>query len=270
MRSIWKETYDKNAHTFVVCAYGDSPYLEECVCSLLAQKVKTRILVSTSTPTDSIASLAHTYQLPLFINRGDTGLGGDWNFAMRCSETPLVTLAHQDDRYEENYTERVLTVLNACRHPLLAFTDYYELRDGQRVESNHLLRVKRRMLLPMQVPFFWKSRFLRRRILSLGNPICCPSVTLVKENLPEFVFTNSMKSNLDWQAWEEISRKKGEFAYVPSPCMEHRIHFDSATSRVLKTDGRWEEDLQVLRRFWPEGIARRIEGVYRKAERSNE
>lgn len=270
MRKRTDEIYDQKAHTFAVCAYGDSPYLEECICSLLGQDLKTQILIATSTPTDSILFLAHKYQLPLYINTGERGLAGDWNFALQCAKTPLVTLTHQDDLYYKNYTEDVLAVLNTCRHPLIAFTDYHERRNGRRITGNRLLKMKRFLLLPMRFHPFWKSRWVRRRILSVGNPICCPSVTLVKENLPGFVFGNNMKSNIDWQAWEEISRRKGEFAYVSSPCMEHRIHPASATSRLLQVNGRREEDMQVLRKFWPKQIAVVIEHFYRSGEKSNE
>ena len=54
MKNMGLKNFDNsdkiNLHTFAVCAYGESPYLEECVQSLLAQKVRTRILIATSTP----------------------------------------------------------------------------------------------------------------------------------------------------------------------------------------------------------------------------
>lgn len=264
------KTYPRSVHSFVVCAYGDSPYLEECIRSLRNQTCRSRILMATSTPNDRIRSLAEKYGLPLYINSGEKGLAGDWNFAFRCARTPLVTLAHQDDRYYPDYTERVLKALRNCRHPLLVFTNYNELRRGRTVSHNRLLRIKRRMLLVMKFSPFRRSRLVRRGILSLGNAICCPSVTLVKENLPGFAFRNNMKSNIDWQAWEEISWRKGEFVYVPAACMEHRIHEESATSGLLEEDGRRREDLQVLERFWPKWIAGIIEHFYQKAEESNE
>jgi len=34
-----------NDHTFVICAYGDSPYLEDCINSLLSQTVKSNIIL---------------------------------------------------------------------------------------------------------------------------------------------------------------------------------------------------------------------------------
>ena len=262
--------YSGRDHTFAVCAYGESPYLEECVCSLLDQNVKSRILIATSTPNARIIGTAEKYGLTLHINNGEKGLAGDWNFAYRSAETPLVTLAHQDDRYCENYTEDVLSALNRCRHPLIAFTDYNELRRGRIISSNRLLKIKRLMLFPLRFHLFQKSRFVRRRILSMGNAIGCPSVTFVKKNLPGFAFRNNMKSNIDWQAWEEISRRKGGFVYVSRPAMEHRIHEDSTTSGLLASKKRREEDLQVLQKFWPAWAAGLIEHFYQKSEKSNQ
>lgn len=264
------KSYHKNSHTFAVCAYGESPYLEECIRSLLRQTQRTQILIATSTPNSYIFSVVGKYDLPLYVNNGKKGLAGDWNFAYHCAETPLVTLAHQDDIYYENYGEDVRAALNTCHHPLIAFTDYHELRDGVTVTKNRLLGVKRLMLTPMKVHSLWKSRIIRRRILSFGSAICCPSVTLVKENLGDFAFRNNMKSNIDWQAWEEISRQKGEFAYVSHPCMAHRIHQESTTSGLLEINGRREEDLYMYRKFWPEWAARAIEHFYQSSEKSND
>ena len=60
-----------NLHTFAVCAYGESPYLEECVQSLLAQKVRTRILIATSTPNSYIYGIGEKYGIPVHINHGE-------------------------------------------------------------------------------------------------------------------------------------------------------------------------------------------------------
>lgn len=261
--------YDGDSHTFVICAYQESPYLEECIQSLLDQTVPTQILMATSTANRHIVSLAGKYGIPLYVNQLKTGLAGDWNFALFLGGTPLVTLAHQDDRYDPEYVRLILENLNTCRHPLIAFTDYNELRDGKTVTDNSLLRIKRKMLSPLCRRSLWRSRFVRRRILSAGNAICCPAVTLVRENLPGFSFRDNMKSNIDWQAWEEISRKRGEFVYVPVAAMEHRIHEESTTSGLLEEHARRAEDIYMFRKFWPAPLAHLIELFYQKSEKSN-
>ena len=57
----------KKLHTFAVCAYKESPFLEECICSLLAQTVPADIVIATSTPNDYIDQIADTYNLPVIV-----------------------------------------------------------------------------------------------------------------------------------------------------------------------------------------------------------
>lgn len=45
-------------HTFVVLAYKESEYLEECIKSVLNQSVKTKVVIATSTPNEYITMLA--------------------------------------------------------------------------------------------------------------------------------------------------------------------------------------------------------------------
>ena len=45
-------------HTFAICAYKESPYLEECIQSLMNQTVKSDILIATATPSKYIDDIA--------------------------------------------------------------------------------------------------------------------------------------------------------------------------------------------------------------------
>ena len=38
------------SHTFAVCAYGESPYLEKSIQSVVNQSLKSSVIVCTSTP----------------------------------------------------------------------------------------------------------------------------------------------------------------------------------------------------------------------------
>ncbi|RGD63454.1 glycosyltransferase family 2 protein [Lachnospiraceae bacterium OF09-6] len=53
------------SHTFAVCAYGESPYLEKSIRSVVHQSVRSRVIVCTSTPCAYIENLAKKYQLPI-------------------------------------------------------------------------------------------------------------------------------------------------------------------------------------------------------------
>lgn len=259
----------KKLHTYVVCAYKESPYLENCIQSLLAQTVKSEIIIATSTPNKLIESLAEKYQLKLCINYGEKGLAGDWNFALSQCQSELMTIAHQDDEYLSDYTEQIVKAYRCSKEPIILFTDYAELRDEETIQSNLLLNVKRIMLFPLRCRRLWGCRWVRRRILSLGSAICCPSVTMVRNRMDLPLFKNNMKSNIDWQAWEELSRKEGSFVYISKILMKHRIHEDSTTSELLAKSARRQEDLFMYEKFWPKPVAAFIEFFYSINERSN-
>lgn len=267
MRSL---VFDINQHTFVICAYKESPYLVECIKSLQEQSLDSHLVLATSTPNDHIHTLCKQYGIEMHVNAcANQGIAGDWNFALSCAQTPLVTLAHQDDVYLPNYTHDMLKYINACEDPLLYFCNYYELRGGQAVTHNTLLAIKRLLLSPLRNKALARRRYIKRRVLSLGNPICCPSCTFVCPKLEFPLFEKGFGSNLDWQTWEKLSRQSGSFVYNPQALMMHRIHEGSETSRLIENNARKQEDLEMLKRFWPAPIARLINTVYSEGQVSN-
>lgn len=260
-----------SSHSFAICAYGESPYLEDCIQSVLRQNtIASETFIATSTPNDYINQFANQYSLPVFVNKGESGIGQDWNFAYSKSTGDYITIAHQDDVYCENYANAACRYLDASSDPIIFFSNYGELRNDARVDDTHLLKVKRKMLAPISNGRFAHSRFMRRRILSFGSPICCPAVTLVRSKVPELPYMTKMKASLDWDTWEALSRLNGDFLYSTEILMYHRIHEDSATSSLIESQTRSHEDREMFERFWPKPIASLLESFYSRSEKSNE
>ena len=257
-------------HTFAISAYKDSPYLEACIKSIKKQTIYSNIILGTSTPNEHIESLCRKYSIPMYINDGDAGITQDWNFIYKKATTEAVTIAHQDDIYDKKYVEQLEKSLMKARHPIIFFSDYGEIRNGRIVRQNRLLKIKRVMLFPLRIRAFWGSRIVRRGILSMGSPICCPSVAFVRANCPEEIFQHGFRAAEDWQAWERLSRLKGEFVYNKKILMYHRIHEDSETTRVIEKYGRASEDYQMFRKFWPKPIAGLLSKAYRNSENLND
>lgn len=259
----------RKTHTFAICAYKESPYLEECIRSVVAQRDYSEILLTTSTPNDFIKGLCMRYSIPMYINNGERGITQDWEYSMRQAKTPLVTITHQDDIYFDNYSKTIVDEYSKRQRPLILFSDYYEIRNGQLIKSNHLLRIKRLMLFPLRASYLESNIWIRRLILSFGSPICCPSVAYVSGNLPKPLFQNHFRTNQDWEAWERISRIKGNFVFIHKPLMAHRIHCESETSAMIEDGGRSVEDYEMYCKFWPKNIARLLTKGYKASEVSN-
>lgn len=185
-------------HTFVICAYKESPFLEECVKSLLAQSERSVIKLATSTP-----------------------------------------------------------------------NDYGEIKCGSKETSTTLLKIKRLLLLPIHPKCMQHKKWIQRGIISFGNSICCPSVTYVKENLPEKLFATHFRSNVDWETWERLSKLDGSFVYCKHVLMFHRIHEGSETSSVINENKRGQEDYEMFQKFWPRFIAKMLTKKYASSEKYN-
>lgn len=259
-------------HTFAVCAYKENPYLATTVESLLAQDTSCPVIISTSTPNDHISAVARRFNVPVVVNPDPRGAASDWNYGYDAASTPLVTIAHQDDYYEPTYLSTMLAAVNRYESDSLqlAFSDYFEIRNGERVNGNALLRIKRVLNAPLGTRILNGSRFVKRRALSLGNPICCPAVMLVKENLGPSVFDEIYKNSCDYRTWVDLADAPGRFVYVPESLMGHRIYEESSTSKNLKDGTRQMEDLEILSSLWPAPVAKLIYKVYALGEKSNE
>ena len=260
---------NEKKHTFVICAYKESPYLEECIKSVIAQKDFSDIILSTSTPNDYIRNLCEKYSIPMYVNEGESSITLDWEFAIRQARTPVVTIAHQDDVYLKDYSKTIVVEYNKRSVPLIFFTDYYEIRNGEYTDSNTNLRIKKIMLFPLRAKITQSAKWIRRRILALGNAISCPTVAYVPGNLPDPLFLNNYLSNGDWEAWERFSKLKGDFVYIHKPLMAHRIHSESETSAVIDGGKRNAEDYAIFCKFWPKPIARLLASCYKSSEDSN-
>lgn len=256
-----------NNHTFAICAYKESQYLEECIQSLKKQTVKSNIIMCTSTPNDYIKDLAKKYEIELFINNGEYGIGPDWNFAVSSAKTDLVTVAHQDDIYNENYLEEISKLYEKYNDFSIAFGNYREIKNGKIIPLTKNLKIKKFLLSSLKKNN--KSRRAKRNALKLGSSICCPCVTVNKKILGDKPYRTELKCDLDWDSWYQFSKLDNPFAYVDKEIMCHRIHEESTTSSLIENNIRLEEDYQMFCKFWPKPIAKFLMHFYKNAIKTN-
>ena len=257
-------------HSFAVLAYQDSPYLTACLDSLLAQTIKSNIFIATSTPSHHLTSIAKEYGLDIYITQSGQGIAHDWNFGLNQARTKYVTLAHQDDLYLPEYTQRCLTACEKFDDALICFTGYSEIV-GQKLRTASVLLNVKRFILWMFMPIRKSihNTFLKNLFLSFGCPIAAPSVMLNLEHLMGFQFSSAFSINMDWDAWSRIAKIEGRFVYVRNNLMIHRIHQDSATTAGLQANARQLEDQIMFKRFWPNIIAEIFAKVYARSYASN-
>lgn len=255
-------------HTFIILAYKESKYLEKSIKSILAQSRKTNIIIGTSTPNKYINTLAKKYDLKIISNKEGLGIAEDFNFAYNCGKTKLVTIAHQDDVYEKNYVEEIIKNYYKYQDSTILFTDYYEIRNNKKFTNSNNKKIKKILLFPLKLKCWSNLKIIKQSALRLGNAICCPTVTFCKDNINiDKLFTSTFISNMDWLAWEKISKLKGRFLYINKELVGHRIHEEATTSKIIHDGKRTNEDYEMFLKFWPKPIAKIINKLYMNNEK---
>lgn len=256
-------------HCFVVPAYKDSPFLEDCVLSLKNQTLRSPILITTATPSDYIKNIAKKHGATFLENPDAPSISGDWNFALEQAGAEYVTLAHQDDIYAPHYTEQVLKHACQQKDTLIVFTDYEEIVGQEKIARSLNLIIKSMMLAPFLFSNRIGNRFFKKAVLSLGDPICCPSVTLHKKALPDFRFSGGYAYVLDWEAWWRLAQKKGAFIYIRKKLLQHRLHQGSETTHLITSGKRGQEERALLTSIWGKWVGPLIARVYQLGQKGN-
>lgn len=252
-------------HVFSICAYKESEYLEECVLSLINQRLKSEIIICTSTPCDYIDNIAQKYDIPLFVREGKSDIKDDWNFAYNCANGNYVTIAHQDDVYDSYYSAEVKKNCSENKDVTMFLSDYLPLKNGNKTQRDINSKLRRFLRSPLKNKALAKRKSIRKITLAFGNSICCPSVTYNKGLLGDSIFTSSFKFCIDWDTFLKLAKIPGAFVYVDKPLILYRVHDDATSKAFIENNGRIIEDTEMFRQFWPEFIVKILMRFYRKA-----
>jgi len=242
----------ENKLSFAVPAFGDSPYLEECLRSLERQTIPSAVYITTSTPSSALGEIAGRHNVRLIVNPERRGIAADWTFAYRHCATKYLTLAHQDDIYHPGYAAAVGDAVERSPDTLITFTDYDEQSAGRPAGRTVNLAIKKAILTAsfLAGPSLGSVR-AKRRLLSWGCAIPCPSVMFNKQRIGDFVFSDEFATTLDWDAWARLAERSGSFRYLPETLLTHRLHPGTATAGGIEAGRRQREDRLMFRRFWP-------------------
>ena len=266
-------------HVFVICAYGESPYLESCIQSVLTQKQNLRkgrgkrrmpVLLCTSTPNAHIEELAERYRLPLFVRRGQSSLRADWNFGIEMAKiwagAQLVTIAHQDDVYHPDYRARLFSAWKKYGNKLSVFCAHYRSINakGEKIRGK-TETVKRILRLPLHIFFLRRRKAGKRLALRFGNSIGCPTCTynLLRTGLP--LFQKNYQFALDWDTLWRLAGQDGYFICSERALMDYRIHDGAATKANIVNHNREGEETALFSQMWPGPVVRILMHFYKKA-----
>lgn len=268
-------------HAFVICAFGKSPYLENCIRSLLRQTAPSEIYIATSTPSEHIRRLARKYGLPLWVRQGESGIREDWLFAWRegGKRKRLITIAHQDDCYCRDYAKTVLDMYERYPDMTLFCSDYVTLKtresrmaDGTyypvqtRICAGDFVRLVKKLLrLPLRFRFYANRTWVKKSALIFGNSICCPSCTYNYSLIGDHMFDSGYSFALDWENLLSLAERPGRFVCVEEPLIAYRVHSGAATKKCIEDHRREADEASMFRRLWPDWMASLLMRFYKQS-----
>ena len=232
-------------HTFVILAYHESDDLEECIKSVLKQSVKSNVLIATSTPNDYIMDLASQYSLGVMVNKEESNKGSDYNFAIKTMDSELITISHQDDLYNRNYTKEILKKYQDNKDANIIFTDNYEIEGDKKILKSKRLKRKRWFLLPLKYRFFQNKKYFKIRSLRKEKFICTSSITFVKKNIKDDLFPTNLVINNDWQGLIDLAKENTKFVFLDKKLVGYRL--DKKKFDMEK----FQEDEDILKKLYP-------------------
>lgn len=268
-------------HAFVICAFGKSPYLENCIRSLLRQTAPSEIYIATSTPSEHIRRLARKYGLPLWVRQGESGIREDWLFAWRegGKRKRLITIAHQDDCYCRDYAKTVLAMYERYPDMTVFCSDYVTLKtresrmaDGTyypvqtRICAGDLVRLVKKLLrLPLRFRFYANRTWVKKSALIFGNSICCPSCTYNYSLIGDHMFDSGYSFALDWENLLSLAERPGRFVCVEEPLIAYRVHSGAATKKCIEDHRREADEASMFRKLWPDWMASLLMRFYKQS-----
>ena len=268
-------------HAFVICAFGKSPYLENCIRSLLRQTAPSEIYIATSTPSEHIRRLARKYGLPLWVRQGESGIREDWLFAWRegGKRKRLITIAHQDDCSCRDYAKTVLAMYERYPDMTVFCSDYVTLKtresrmaDGTyypvqtRICAGDLVRLVKKLLrLPLRFRFYANRTWVKKSALIFGNSICCPSCTYNYSLIGDHMFDSGYSFALDWENLLSLAERPGRFVCVEEPLIAYRVHSGAATKKCIEDHRREADEASMFRKLWPDWMASLLMRFYKQS-----
>lgn len=253
------------SHTFAICAYQDSPYLEACIKSIKRQSEPVDIILCTSTPSRYIQALADVFDLPLYVRDGKSDIQDDWNFAYGKAQGKLVTIAHQDDCYHKDYAKAVRECWEQYPDTTVFTTDCAILHGEEPVKPGLIQFVKHILRVPLRFKTMADRTWVKQAALVFGNPIICPACTYNKEVLGEPLFDSPYKFALDWDTMWKLAKRPGRFVCEERPLIRYRIHEGATTKACIENHQRAGDEAAMYGKIWPKPVVKILMWFYKKA-----
>lgn len=215
------------AISVVIPAKNAAAYIVETIDSALGQADVTEIIVVDDGSTDDTIAIVRAIRDPrLYLVTNDaSGVSAARNLGARDARGDWLMFLDADDRLRPGAVATLLATAKTSARAVLVYGDYNTIDSaGRPIGRRDLLKGRRKP----------SGNVLER--LARGNFIVNGGIMLVRADAFRSTggFDVSLRYCEDWHCWCRVAAL-GEFAYVPKPLLDYRLHTANTMNAAVRT-----------------------------------
>lgn len=235
--------------TFAIPFYSGVPYLRRAIESVQAQSLQDWVCIvvddaGAETETEAAVASYGDPRISYVRNQINLGLAGNWNQALRISDTPLVTLLHSDDELMPGYGEAVIAAHVAHPNAVAVFTRASIIGADSKPVFSLPDRIKR-IIESLKGSETTVSGEEGLNGLLRGQYIFCPTLCYRASRLEPDPFQARWRMVADLEFLASTILKGGEFVGIPEELYSYRRHEESQTALLTATTERFDEEIEI-------------------------
>ena len=249
---------ETNLLTIVIPAYGESPYLDQCISSIVnSQGASVEIIViDDASPSTFVRNISEKYfpRVSYLRNEKNLGVANNFNKALSTANSLFVQIVGQDDMIINSMVE-VIHSANNYAEECFAIHPAVTVIDGLGNSSFGMNEVVKSIIKPHS-KMAYSGDTLRRRLL-FGNWTYFPSIIWNKKLLPEAPFSDEYKYCMDLDLLLRMCVTDSSLFLSEKKGFHYRRHRDSVSMAAVPKK-RFEEEMSVIRKHRRNSINERI------------
>ena len=235
--------------TFAIPFYSGVPYLRRAIESVQAQSLNDWVCIvvddaGAETETEAAVASYGDPRISYVRNQINLGLAGNWNEALRISDTPLVTLLHSDDELMPGYGEAVIAAHVAHPNAVAVFTRASIIGADSKPVFSLPDRIKR-IIESLKGSEATVSGEEGLNGLLRGQYIFCPTLCYRASRLEPDPFQARWRMVADLEFLASTLLNGGEFVGIPEEFYAYRRHEESQTALLTATTERFDEEIEI-------------------------
>ena len=247
-----------NLLTIVIPAYGESPYLDQCITSIVnSQDASVQIIViDDASPTSFVRNISEKYfpRISYIRNEKNLGVANNFNKALSSANSLFVQIVGQDDLIVDSMV-KVIHSAKDYVDQCFAIHPAVKVIDSLGNSSFDMNEVIKSIIKPASQKTY--SGDTLRKSLLLGDWTYFPSIIWNKNLLPEAPFSDEFKYCMDLDLLLRMCATDSALFLSDKKGFHYRRHSKSVSMAAVPKK-RFEEEMIVIRRHRRESISERL------------